>query len=225
VSAGPDSIAVPDVSGLTQEQARAQLEEIGLTVGTVTQADEPDQPKGRALRTEPAAGQATTADQPVTLIISSGNVPLADMTGQDQAAAVAELNRLKLTSNVVMEETSDPALIGKVIKQDRSPGLVTQGTVVKLTVGSAATSAQIPSNIVGMSEEDATNALKALGFTSIQVTGSNSDTVPEGNVMSSSPAPGSTVAFTTTITLTVSEGKAAGNNTGNTGNGNGNTAP
>jgi serine/threonine-protein kinase len=224
VSAGPNSVTLPDLSGLTQDQARDQIEELGLTVGAITQADEPDQPEGRVLRSDPANGQAVTADQPVALIISSGRVQLADMTGQTQDAAVAALNALKLSANVVTEETSDPAQVGTVIRQDRSAGLVPQGTVVKLTVGVAATSAQIPSNIVGMSEEDATNALKALGFTDIRVVGSTSASVAEGNVMSSSPAPGTTASLTSTVTLTVSEGPPAGSNNGS-GNGNGNTNP
>jgi serine/threonine-protein kinase len=214
VSTGPTSVEVPDISGLTQDQARGQIEELGLTVGEVQQENLPDQPAGRALRTDPAAGQSVADGSSVVLYISSGNVELGDLRGQAQDAAVAELNRLNLGSTIVQQETADAAP-GTVIDQDRS-GLLQQRTSVTLTDAAAPTTVVIPNDILMKSEADATAQLTALGLTVDSVASDGASSQPVGTVISSDPAPGRTVDIGSSVTLILSPG-----NTGNNGNGNG----
>lgn len=55
-SAGPDAVIVPNVAGLSQEQARAEIEGAGLVVDpTVDQEDNGTVKKGLVTRTDPAA--------------------------------------------------------------------------------------------------------------------------------------------------------------------------
>ncbi|HEY0188095.1 MAG TPA: Stk1 family PASTA domain-containing Ser/Thr kinase [Cellulomonas sp.] len=217
VSAGPDSITIPDVSGLTQDAARTQLEAAGLTVGSVQEENLPDQPEGRVLRTDPEQGQAVSPDDAITVYVSSGLVQLDDLTGKTQDDATSILTSLNLTAKIVTEESDQTA--GTVISQDRSAGLVSQGITITLTVATARTTATIPSDIVGKSEEDATAQLQALGFTVVSQ-GSTSNTTEEGYVMSVSPSAGSTATIGSTVTLTVSEGSgASGGSTTGSGSG------
>ncbi|WP_346774668.1 Stk1 family PASTA domain-containing Ser/Thr kinase [Cellulomonas sp. IC4_254] len=221
VSTGPNAVTVPDVSGLTQDQARSQLEAAGLTVSTVTEEDDATQPEGRVLRTDPAGAQSVAEGTPVALVISSGLVSLPDLAGQPQDAAVKALNDLKLTSNVVQEESADVAP-GIVIRQDRSPGVVPQGTQVTLTVAKAPTTVTIPNDIVGKSEADATAQLQGLGLVVDAVSSDDPSSQPAGTVISSDPRVGQTVPIGSTVTLTLSSGpNPTGGNEGN-GNGNGN---
>ncbi|GEL47000.1 protein kinase [Cellulomonas hominis] len=208
VSTGPDSVAVPDVTGLTQDAARKQLEGAGLTVGNVTEEDSPDQPADRALRTEPAAGQSVADGSAVNLFIASGNVDLPDLRGQAQADAVATLNGLKLGSNIREEETTDAAP-GTVIDQDRS-GIVQQQTVVVLTVAKAPpepTTVQIPGNITSMNWSQASAALTQLGLVPVQEYANVGDSdKPKDAVLSTNPAPNSTVETGSQVTVTLSAG-------------------
>ncbi len=78
---------MPDVTGMSQEQARDQLEAAGFQVGNVTSENSPDQPADRVLRTEPAKGQAVDAGSEITLVVSTGQVDLPNLVGQAQADA------------------------------------------------------------------------------------------------------------------------------------------
>ncbi|WP_308160864.1 Stk1 family PASTA domain-containing Ser/Thr kinase [Cellulomonas sp. GbtcB1] len=221
VSTGPNAVTVPDVSGLTQDQARQQLTDAGLVVGTVREDDNPAQPEGRALGTEPGATQSVAEGSSVTLVISSGLVQLPDLAGQTEDAAKETLNGLKLTANTSSEESADVAP-GTVIRQDRAAGLVPQGTTVNLVIATAPTTVTIPNDIVGKSEADATAQLQGLGLQVDAVSSDDPSSQPAGVVLSSDPRAGSTVPLNSTVTLTLSSGpNPTGGNQGN-GGGNGN---
>lgn len=218
VSTGPDTASVPDVSGMSQQQARDQLEAAGFTVGNVTQENSPDQAEDRVLRTDPAAGQAVAAGAEITIVVASGQVDLPDLTGKTQDEAQAELGKLKLSA-VIKTQESDTVEAGRVIGQDRAAGPVPQGTTITLSIATAPTTVTIPDSIVGMDSESATSALQQLGLT-VTTQGAQSNDVAEGNVMSSNPSPGTSVKVGSTVTLTVSEGAPQSNNGGGNGGGN-----
>lgn len=76
VSSGPTTeeikqITVPDVSGLSQEGARAFLEKFGFTNINFSTRDS-ELPKGVVLSQSPAAGTTVTEDERITITISSG---------------------------------------------------------------------------------------------------------------------------------------------------------
>ena len=217
VSTGPNSVAVPDVTGLTQEAARDQLEAAGFTVGSVQEENDPAQPADRVLRTDPAAAQSAAEGATVAIFISSGNVELPDLAGQTQDEAVAALNALNLGSTVVNEESATVEA-GRVIRQDRS-GLLPQRTQITLTIATAPTTVTVPTDIVGKSLADATAQLQALGLAVDSVQSDEPSNAPVGSVLTSSPAPGQTARLNSTVTLTLSSGP---NPTGNNGQGNGN---
>jgi serine/threonine-protein kinase len=216
VSTGPNSVAVPEVAGLTQEAARDQLEAAGFTVGSVQEENDPAQPADRVLRTDPAGGQSAAEGATVAIFISSGNVELADLAGQTQDEAVAALNALNLGSAIVQEESATVEA-GRVIRQDRS-GLLQQRTVVTLTIASAPTTVTVPTDIVGKTLADATAQLQALGLAVDSVQSDEPSNAPVGSVLTSSPAPGQTARLNSTVTLTLSSGP---NPTGNNGQGGG----
>jgi beta-lactam-binding protein with PASTA domain/tRNA A-37 threonylcarbamoyl transferase component Bud32 len=214
VSTGPNAVSVPDVAGLSQEAARQQLEEAGLTVGSVQEENDPAQPADRVLSTDPPAAQSVAEGTAVTLKIASGNVELGDLAGQTQDEAVAALNALNLGSNIVNEESATVEA-GRVIRQDRS-GLLPQRTPITLTIATAPTTVTIPTDIVGKSEADATAQLQALGLTVDSISSDEPSNQPVGTVLTSSPAPGQTARLNSTVTLTLSSGpNPTGGNEGN----------
>lgn len=213
ISTGPGSVTIDDVSGLTQDQARAQLEEQGLTVSRTEQDNSPDFPADRVTKTEPAAGTAVDAGSEVVLFVSTGQVELPDLRGQTREAALATLNSLKLQGNTTPVESTETE--GTVVDQDRSPGLVPQGTVVNLSIATPPTTATIPTDIVGKSYDDAAAQLSTLGLTAARNDVDSEE--PEGQVITSNPAPGTTVAKGSTVTLNVSRGPGDGGEGGGDG--------
>jgi protein phosphatase len=76
VSQGPKpldpTVVIPDVNGLTAEEAAKKLTEVGLRAGYTEEADHPSVPKGQVIRVQPKAGEAVARGTTVRLIISQG---------------------------------------------------------------------------------------------------------------------------------------------------------
>lgn len=103
-SSGSDTVTVPDVSGQTQDAARATLEALGLTVGNVSTADDASQDKDRVISTTPAAGSTAKKGDPIALVVASGDVKVPDnLVGKSQADVVAAIQAVGLQTNVVTQ--------------------------------------------------------------------------------------------------------------------------
>jgi serine/threonine-protein kinase len=61
---------VPDVTGLSQEQAVARLEEVGFTNVTVSTGERSDVPQGTVFGTEPGANTQLAANDEITVLVA-----------------------------------------------------------------------------------------------------------------------------------------------------------
>lgn len=66
------SVSVPSVMGLSEEQAKKDLTAVGLTVGSVSYAESQTVDKGKVMTQTLSAGQEVTSGSIVNLVISSG---------------------------------------------------------------------------------------------------------------------------------------------------------
>ena len=208
ISTGPDSVKLGDLSGLTQDQARAQLKDLGLTVGNVTPVDDPAQPQGKVLSTDPPAGSPVPAGSAVNLSISSGNVQLPDLVGKTRTEAQGILTTLHLTGSITNVESANKTP-DTVLAQDRPPGLIQQGSTVSLSVAIAPTTVTIPDGLVGKTYAEAAAQLQALGLQASQNLVTSAD-YAAGIVTSSNPNKGAIVAPGSTVILNVSQGTTGG---------------
>src|SRR5699024_5857319 len=133
-SSGPGELEVPDVSGMSQDQARQTLEGQGFDPGgfSVETTDQAGFDKGEVVGTDPEAGTKAAPDDPITIILATGNVELPDLVGMDLEKAQGVLNDLGLTASITkQEDEGDPDL---VLKQQPEAGTVGGDTVVELVV-------------------------------------------------------------------------------------------
>jgi len=203
ISSGPTAFTVPDVSGKTASDATKILTELGLKVNAdQTSENSPDQKMGLVTRTEPAKDAPAKSGDPITLFVASGNVDLPDLTGKSQADAQAALLALKLVPNVALEESDLAA--NTVIRQDRQPGIVPQGTTVTITIAQTRTTATVPDNLVGMTYDQAVAALAAVGLNNVAREDVVSDQMV-GTVISTNPNKGVTVSKTQKITVQIAK--------------------
>jgi len=141
VSQGPPTVDVPDLTGLTGDQARAALESVGLHMDTVTQANSAV-PQGQVIGQTPAPGTAVAQDSHVTVDVSGGpqaTVAVPDLTGLYVSAAEAKLASVNLTLDQanVSYASSTQYLSGQVVGQNPAPNTaVAPGTKVALTLSS-----------------------------------------------------------------------------------------
>ena len=123
VSTGPARREIPSLAGKTEDEAKAELEGLGLT--TTTKQDFSDTvPQDRVMGTTPAAGQTAARGDTVTIIISKGpdlvTVPdVSRYSTLDQAEAALEAAGLHLgevSGRGTHPASSDPAA-GKRVKR------------------------------------------------------------------------------------------------------------
>ena len=70
VCLGPESAAVPDLDGMTQEEAANALAPLGLHVGVVTHRQDSDAPRGTVIEQHPEKGEVVENGGAVNLILS-----------------------------------------------------------------------------------------------------------------------------------------------------------
>ena len=133
ISLGVGEVAVPDLAGMTQAEARAALAEAGLVAGQVTTQDDPKVEKDRVISSTPAAKAMVAEGSEVAIVVSTGMVALPDVTGVPYLEARDTLLALGLSTRAEPQEDAEAAP-DTVLSQDPQPGSVPQGTEVVLTV-------------------------------------------------------------------------------------------
>ncbi len=136
LSLGVAEIEVPDLTNLTQAEARARLDEVGLEIGQVTPTDDPQIEKDRVISSDPAARARVPAGSEVAINVSSGMVQLPDLAGQTYLQARDALLALGLGAEAQPQEDGSVAP-DTVLSQQPGPGAVPQGTKVVLVVATA----------------------------------------------------------------------------------------
>ncbi|MGX6515079.1 MAG: Stk1 family PASTA domain-containing Ser/Thr kinase [Schaalia turicensis] len=146
-SSGPSAVQVPDVVGMSTDQASQALRAAGLTVGGMEQVNDPSEDRDRVVSTSPNVGESVKPGSTVKLQVASGNVAVPDVRGMSVDEARAALRDARLTVVGQSEqEVSDPAKVGKVVDASIAPGTVVQrDTEMRITVGIAPAPTPTPS--------------------------------------------------------------------------------
>lgn len=203
VSTGPALVEIPDVSGLTEKEARQRLLDQGLVVSVVNKNSD-SVPKGKVIGTDPAAGTEISVGSTVKLEVSSGNAKVAvpDLIGLQAEAALSALEGEGLVGSIVERDVSAPT--GEVVSQSPSAGSkIKKGSQVTLFVSSGAV--VIP-NLIGETRASAVRQLRALGLKTRVVQDPSAPPEDFGLVVDTYPPVGSRAKRGDTVTITVGSG-------------------
>lgn len=123
VSTGPEDVKIPDLKGMSEAQARQELEKVGLNAGSNIEENSPDEDKGTVLSTEPKKDSTVKAGSTVDLVLSSGKVEVPDVIGmtKDDACGALEDKKTQLKCDVKEVETSGHTE-GEVFEQSLQGG-------------------------------------------------------------------------------------------------------
>jgi polar amino acid transport system substrate-binding protein len=157
VATAPDTIPVPDVTGLTEDDAIAVLVDAGLEPGTRVAKANDSILKGDIIRTDPPAGTQVAPGSIVNYVVSRGPAPTApptsnptatpkptstpkptagpvqvpDLRGETEADAVTLLVEAKLEPGQRFERTNNTIPAGSVIRTAPAAGVfVAPGTQI-----------------------------------------------------------------------------------------------
>ena len=210
LTAGPGRrVPVPDIVGMSQDEAQLALEKQGLNWGTPARAYSDTVPAGHVISCQPRAGQKVGLGRAVTTVISRGveTKTVPDVIGKTKDQAGAAIKGAGLTLGTVTEEYSASVASGKVISSDPKAGKVIEHTEkVSIVVSKGKEPATIP-DVTGMSEDEAKKTLEDAGLKKGKVSQDYSDSVDKGKVISSSPIAGASgYSKGDSVDLTVSKG-------------------
>lgn len=114
---------VPNIVGLSQDQAASRLKAAGYLVGTVKRAVVTQAPVGTVALQSPAAGAIFATGRPVDFVVALGaeKVQVPDLMGADSPGASVQLSAKQLEMDVAGQYSSRiPA--GAVMSQNPVPG-------------------------------------------------------------------------------------------------------
>jgi serine/threonine-protein kinase len=201
-SKGQDLVKIPSVAGLSRNDAIQLLEDAGFKVADdIQQVASARIEKGRAVRTDPKAGEEINRGSTVTLFVSSGPqmAEVPNVVNKSEEDATNQLTDLGFEVDV--QTVEDPGPPGVVLQQNPEAGAsVPVGTTVTLTVSTAPENVPVP-NVIGMSEEDAVNTLRDANLDA--TVNCVVDPAGEGNVTDQNPREGALLPPGQQVTLTV----------------------
>ena len=137
VSSGPETVDVPSLLEKTLQEARAILEELGLTVQEpVIEEYNEDTAPGLVFDQKPAQGTELPSGSPVTVYVSKGpehpKVPYLIGLTLEEARTKLQENNLVLDEDVTWAE-NEKLERGKIMSQEPAPGTeVSRDTAVKV---------------------------------------------------------------------------------------------
>lgn len=181
---------VPNVAGMSEEDAQKTLEDSKLTVDYKSEFSDTVE-EGKVISTDPAAGTTVKEGSKVTMVVSKGAekiaVPkLVDLSREDADAA---LTGAGLKTGNVTEEYSDEYEAGIVMSQKTAEGKkVKKGTSVDYVVskGPKIEMATVP-RLVGTPEEEAKQKITDSGLQVGNITYENNDVMPGYVIYQSAP--------------------------------------
>jgi serine/threonine-protein kinase len=138
ISTGPEQVAVVDVTGKTEDEARTALEQAGFKVAVTPKEDAKKSP-GTVLAQNPTGGQAARGSTvTITVAIEPKQIAVPDVVGRSQNNATKTLSGRGF--EVAVEEVAVDTPDGDGLVQKQEPaasadGKVDRGSTVIITVG------------------------------------------------------------------------------------------
>ena len=205
VSVGP-CVNVPNLVGLTRNDALATLAEVGLAAGTVTRQCQVSGENDVVVAQAVAAGVQVNPGTTVALTVSDTTcVTVPGITGLALTAARSALATINLYLNVTTSACDDTTTSG-ILSQAPSAGtLVSSGTTVDVIVSTGPCPVAVP-DVIGQTELEARNAIANAGLI-VAVQSECNNRVATGSVIRQVPLPNATVDPGSEVTIHVSRGK------------------
>jgi serine/threonine-protein kinase len=215
LGSGSKAYSVPNLLGLTQDEAAAMLESDGhgFEIGEVSEQYSSTVEEGKIIEQTPGAGRTATEGSKIDIVVSKGEEPAASVTVPDLTNCTPSEAQDLLSKYGLKGQAGDSVYnadveVGRVAEQEPAAGTSAKaGDTITYHLSQGAEQVSVP-NVVGDSQSDATSALKSEGF-SVSVIQSSSSSVEKGYVISSNPSAGTSADKGSTVTITVSTGPAS----------------
>jgi eukaryotic-like serine/threonine-protein kinase len=207
---GGGSVEVPNLQGMSEQQAASTLEGLGLQLGEVKEQyiEEEDEKADIVISQDPEWGTMLPRGEKVNVSVTR-ELKMPDVEGLTREEAENALKELGISvieiQNVPVEDEEEA---NTVISQEPAGGrLISPNTSVKLQVGVEQKKIAVP-DVVGETQDDAEELLSEAGF-QVEVREEATSEVPEGEIIRQSPLANQKALEGSVVTIWVSTGPAA----------------
>ena len=205
-----DTVQMIDVRGKTYDEAKAELNKLGLGITSAGSEESEEYEEGQIIRQSVESGQVVeknTTIEVVTALKAEKNIVIPDVRDQTKEDAAYRLEQEGFTVDYT-EAFSDSIKKGKVIKTSPEVGTeAPEGSTVVISVskGADVKYATVP-GLTGKTRAEAETALKNAGLAVGSITEKYSSEVTSGLVISQSHPSGTSVEEGVTVDFVVSKG-------------------
>ena len=203
----PKEVLLPNLVGISKEDAKQQVEDLGLKLEVSSEEFNSDYAEGYIISQDPLYSDnynvkmGTTIKVVVSKGIEESTVP--DLKGKSKEDAIKLLEDANLKYEIV-EEESKKIESGYVISQETDANTkVNAGDTVVIHVSTGIKKSSVPS-VIGKSEDDAKKALTDLGL-KVTVANEEDSSKENGVVLKQSVDAGKEVEQGSSITITVNK--------------------
>ncbi len=203
-----DTVEMIDVTGMTYDEAKEALNEIGL--GIFEQGEESSDlyDEGEIISSDPEEGEEVSLNTTVKVTVSSGagTISVPDVTGKsyEDAEEILEDAGFKVSKTT---ESSNSVEEGYVISTSpSSSSTAKKGETITVTVSSGPSTFTMP-NYEGQDQSTVVNELQNTYGCTVTVTTEYSSTYASGKVVGQSVSAGTTVNYGSSVTIAVSKGQ------------------
>ena len=200
-------ISVPSLVGMSQDEAKNDLKNLGLNIQVVEEVFSEDVAKGKIIATKPGGGGKISPAGTVGLIVSKGQerIIVPTLNGLTPDVASGKISDLGLSVGQINESFDMKVAAGFVIGTDPKDGSeVRRKSIVNLIVSKGVEQLALPS-YVGKGGEQALSELNGLGF-DVNVKYSFSDSIFKGQVITQRPERSDLISKGSKIELEISKG-------------------
>ena len=207
----PKEVQLPNVVGLSQEEAKQKVEEAKLKFEVSSEEYNTEVEKGHVISQNPTYTEKYNVKEgsEIKVVISKGTekTKVPKVAGMKEDEAIQTLEDAKLKAEVV-EETSKKVEEGYVISQETEANSeANAGDTVKIHVSTGTEKSTVP-YIVGKKQDEAKKELEDAGLT-VTITNAEDSSKETGVVLKQSLDSGKIVDKGSAITITVNSFEAS----------------
>lgn len=202
----PTKEVVPDLAGLTTQQATKKLDQRHLKTGKITRRSSETIRAGRVISSNPDSQRKVKQDSRVGLVVSTGHrkISIANYTGDDYSSVATKLRSEGMTVKkvaVYSDDVDEGAIIKQSIRAKKKVNAA--ATTITFHVSAGKKKVAVPD----FTNKTTAEVQKYADDNQLQLTTNEaeSDSVAEGHVISQSPVAGTKVSHNDSITITVAK--------------------
>lgn len=159
-----EQVAVPELRGLTEAEARANLKAVGLTFLSAPREISSAVKPGLVARQSVPPGQSLPRAHPVTVALAEDLPKVPDVSGLSQAEATLRLSNAGYKVQIGEALSREGATVGNVLEQSpQGESPYEKEKTVVLRLAAAPEAVEMP-KVVGQGVNAATTALEKLGL-------------------------------------------------------------